>query len=173
MVVGADVPRSWILADFVLREMVIALAQVNSAVDEHHRLRLRVAVAHGEIVLDPPHVAGAAVIQATRLRDASALRDAMSDCPEADLGVIVSDALHHEVVLPGDRGLDLVSFTPVQVSEKTFDGRGWLLLPNNPAPAAPRPDHVQRPDRGPSVGNFFYRDVDARRANFGIMSGRD
>ncbi len=170
IVVDADVARAWLVADFVLRELVLALAHVNDRADAQHRLRLRVAVAHGEIVLDPPHIGGDAVVRAARLRDAPAVRAAMAEHPGAALAVIVSDALHHDVVVPGERGLDRVPFTPVDVAVKDFAERGWLHLPAVGTARAPVAPPSPPPFSPPSsaVTNTFQAPVDARYANFGV-----
>ncbi|MFD4642714.1 hypothetical protein ACFWN2_35765 [Lentzea sp. NPDC058436] len=142
MVIGAEVSRSWILADFVLREIAIALAEVNRAAAEKYRLRLRMAVDFGEVVVNPPHVQGDAVVGAARLRDARPLRDAMSGSPDARLGVIISDRFYREVVVHGERGLDVGDFQAVEVKVKTFAERGWVVLPGaatRPLPSTPTP----------------------------------
>ncbi|WP_051580612.1 hypothetical protein [Pseudonocardia acaciae] len=129
MVVDKNVAISWIISDFVLRELVIALGEANRRVKESYRLRVRVAIDHGETVLHEPHVAGDAVICAARLRDAPPLREAMKDRTEADLGLIVSDRIYNDVVVHGERGLMTTPFEAVQVSVKDFTDQGWIHLP--------------------------------------------
>src|ERR1044072_6235118 len=64
MVVELTVPCSWLVADFLLRELRLALADVNRSVTEDHRLRVRVAVDCGETLLDETNVSGSAVVRA-------------------------------------------------------------------------------------------------------------
>lgn len=125
----AAIPRAWITADLVLREMTIALGELNRSIVEEDRLRLRAAIDHGELVVGPPPVlAGDAVARAARLLDADPLRTAMRERPAAPLGLIVSDRFFHEVVANRERDLDPDEFTRVGVSVKDFDEPGWIRL---------------------------------------------
>jgi hypothetical protein len=125
----AAIPRAWITADLVLRELTIALGELNRSIVEEDRLRLRAAMDHGELVVGPPpHLAGDAVARAARLLDAEPLRAAMRDRPAAPLGLIVSDRFFHEVVVGRERDLDPDEFTRVGVSVKDFDEPGWVRL---------------------------------------------
>lgn len=175
MVVNADVPRSWIIADFILREIVIALADVNRAAAEESTLRLRMAVDFGEIVLNPPHVGGDAVVCAARLRDAPALREAMSGNQEAHLGLIVSDRCHAEVIKHGERGLTPGLFQATEVKVKTFSERGWIHLPGLTTTAA-QPQPTSTPHTAPvmraDVINKFEETVNATGAVFGVVHDR-
>lgn len=137
IVIDAAVSRAWVLADFVLREVVLALGEVNQTAGEEYRLRLRMAVDFGEVASDPPHVQGDAVVGAARLRDAKALREAMSGSPQAQLGLIVSDRFHREVVVHGERGLDADVFYPVDVDVKTYSERGWVYLAGTASKSTP------------------------------------
>lgn len=178
IVVNADVSRSWILADFVLREIVLALADVNRTAGEDYQLRLRIAVDFGEVVLDPPHVQGDAVVGAARLRDAQGLRAAMSSRQEAQLGLIVSDRFYREVVVHGERGLDTDGFEAVDVQVKTFSERGWVHLPGTgiverPAPAAaPSPSTSDDLEVRAEVFNKFEDRVYAPHGVFGVVRDR-
>ncbi|GAB2853499.1 hypothetical protein [Lentzea nigeriaca] len=177
IVVSADVSRSWILADFILREVAIALTDVNRAASEQYQLRLRMAVDFGEVVLDPPHVQGDAVVGAARLRDAPALREAMSGSPEAQLGLIISDRYYREVVLHGERGLDADEFQEVEVKVKTYSERGWVRLPGlaaaKPVSAAPvRESTSDGPVIHTEVLNKFEERVYAPHGVFGVVRDR-
>jgi len=177
-VVNAEISRSWILSDFIMREVFLALADANRAANENYQLRLRIAVDFGEVVLDPPHVQGDAVVRAARLRDAPALREAMSASPEADLGLIVSDRVYREVVSHGERGLDPAAFRAADVKVKAFSERGWIHLPGVVAPAgskpvaSPTPSTTNRPVIRADVVNKFEERVDARHAVFGVAHDR-
>jgi hypothetical protein len=177
-VINADVSRSWVLSDFVLREVFLALADVNRAANEEYRLRLRMAVDFGEVVLDPPHVEGDAVVRAARLRDAPALREAMSTNRGASLGLIISDRFYGEVVSHGERGLDPAAFQAAEVTVKDFSERGWVHLPGVVAQPVPPPatsPTASTPDRPvirAEVVNKFEERVDARHAVFGVVHDR-
>ncbi|MEV0679887.1 hypothetical protein AB0I60_25510 [Actinosynnema sp. NPDC050436] len=145
LVVEACVAKAWVLADFVLREVPIALGEVNRAANPAHRLRLRVAVDHGETVMDVPHVGGDPVVVTARLVDAPRFRQALVDAPAQDLGLIVSDRFYNEVVRRGERGLDRVGFRPIHVPAKDFRRLGWLWVPPGGEPPA-RPGRGVKPE---------------------------
>jgi class 3 adenylate cyclase len=169
----AAVPRAWVAADLVLRELTIALDNVNRSVIEEDRLRLRVAIDHGEVVVGPPHVAGDPVRRAARLRDAPELRELQRSCPLANLGLIVSDRFFREVIDNRERGLNPEEFRKVTVAVKDFTEDAWVhlepaVVPAQPvvAPAEPRHERIAE------VVNTFTGQVDARHANFGV-NGRN
>ncbi|MGK3206593.1 hypothetical protein [Amycolatopsis sp. MEPSY49] len=164
LVFAPDVPKARIVADFAQRELALALALVNDAAAPRYRLRLRVAIGHGEIVLHPPHVSGNAVLEAARLRDAPALRAAMDDHPGADLGLIVTDAVFRDVVERGERGLDAGGFREVPVRVKNFTGTGWIHVPAGRAAAAPEPPG------GPGAEVVYHvGTLNARDSVFGVV----
>ncbi|WP_433268233.1 hypothetical protein ACQPZF_03725 [Actinosynnema sp. CS-041913] len=135
LVIDAGIAKAWIAADFVLREIPIALGDVNRAVNAEHRLRLRIAIDHGETVMDVPHVGGDPVVATARLVDAPRFRQALADAPERDLGLIVSDRFYSEVVRRGERGLDRIEFRPIHVPGKDFRRLGWIWVPPGEEPA--------------------------------------
>ncbi|MBW4719098.1 hypothetical protein [Saccharothrix obliqua] len=129
LVVEAGVAKAWVVADFVLREVLIAVGEENRVANPEHRLRLRVAIDHGEIVVEGQHVGGDPVVATARLVDAPRLRESLADAPDQDLGLIVSDRFHGEVVRRGERGLDQVAFQPVDVPVSGSRLMGWLWVP--------------------------------------------
>lgn len=145
LVVESCVAKAWVLADFVLREVPIALGEANRLANPEHRLRLRVAVDHGETVMEEPHVGGDPVVATARLVDAPRFRQALADAPAQDLGLIVSDRFYNEVVRRGERGLDRVGFRPIHVPAKDFRRLGWLWVPPGGAPTA-RPRRRVKPE---------------------------
>ncbi|WP_158842485.1 hypothetical protein [Saccharothrix deserti] len=141
LLVGAAVAKAWLLADFVLRETAIALGEVNKPVNEDHRLRVRMALDHGETVVNPPNIGGRAVATTARLIDAPAFRQAVAAAPGQDFGLIVSDRFHSDVVVDGERGLGRLEFRPIEVEVKDFRQTGWVYVP---ADEVPRRDAVPR-----------------------------
>ncbi|WP_285751580.1 hypothetical protein [Lentzea sp. NBRC 105346] len=174
IVAEAAVASSRLIADFILREVLVALEDENRSRAAGYRLRLRMAVAAGEVVLDPPHVAGDAVVLAARLRDSQALRDAMSAAPQRNLGLIVSDRVYQDVVSHGERGLGAKRFDPVPVSVKPFRGQGWIHVPEGEPAPPPAPAPADPPEPGnTTVHNTFHAEVHANHAVFGVVqSGR-
>ncbi|GGP88174.1 hypothetical protein [Saccharothrix coeruleofusca] len=129
LVFGANIPKAWVTADIVLRELDLALSEVNKPYNDAHRLRVRIAVDDGATVIDPPHISGSPVTTTARLIDAEPFRRAVLDAPEEDFGLIVSDRFHAEVVLGGERGLDRIAFRPVEVDVKGFQQTAWVYVP--------------------------------------------
>lgn len=124
LVAPAVVPKAWIAADFV-RDVEIALRRVNEHTNEPSRLRVRMAIAHSEIEVEGPHIRGAAVRIAARLRDSEALRDQVS-ATDDDLALIVSDTFFHEVIEERERDLDPAVFHEVVVTANDGLVRGWI-----------------------------------------------
>ncbi|MGW4420488.1 hypothetical protein [Streptosporangium sp. NPDC004631] len=117
----------------VLGPFVTALAQGVEAVNRgRFRTRLRLAVHGGHI-----HVDGAAgspgghAVQSGRLVGADPLRAAMSACPEADLGVIVSDRIFEDFVGQGYGGPSPEDFRHVHVKAKSQEYRAYVHLPGH------------------------------------------
>jgi hypothetical protein len=129
VLIGPDVPKAWLLADFVLRELVIALHDANRGTDDMHRLRVRCALGHGETVVNAPHLGGIAVLDTARLVDAQPLRDLVESDPRHDLCLIISDRFYRDIVTTSQRGLDRGLFKEVHLNVKDFQGIGWLFLP--------------------------------------------
>jgi hypothetical protein len=164
MALPAAIPRAWIAADLVLRELTIALGDLNRSVVDGDRLRLRVAIDHGELVVGPrPHLAGDAVARAARLLDGEPLRLAMRQRPEAPLGLIVSDRFFHEVIVNRERDLDPDEFTRVTVSVKDFEEAGWIRLTRSNRGSVP----VLRTERVAEVINRIDNLVNGRVSGFG------
>ena len=130
VLIGPEVPKAWLLADFLLREFTIALHDVNRRADDKHRLQVRCALDHGETTLNAPHLGGPAVLATARLIDAEPLRTFIERNPAHDLALIISERFHQDVVTSGERGLDRVVFDRVQVEVKDFRQVGWLFRPD-------------------------------------------
>lgn len=130
LLIGPEVPKAWLLADFVLRELAIAVHDVNRRADAAHRLQLRAALDHGETTVNAPHLGGPAVLATARLVDAEPLRDFVDRHPAHDLALIISDRFHQDVVTSGVRGLDRLVFDRVEVEVKDFRQPGWLFNPD-------------------------------------------
>ncbi|MFG2089815.1 hypothetical protein [Spirillospora sp. NPDC048824] len=134
-VLPADAPEPIVIADLV-RELTNQLARVNHAADPALRLRLRVAIHSGIVHFGHNGLPGPAAIETCRLLEARPLKEALS-ASTADLALIVSDRLFHDIVEAGYRGLRAADFTSVEVAVKEFAGTGHVRLLGGPgAPAA-------------------------------------
>jgi tetratricopeptide (TPR) repeat protein len=130
--VSASSPKASVVADFVLRELRLSVAKVNRPLNEAHRLRLRVAVDHGEALVHPDHIGGDPVIAAARLLDARQLRASVAASTD-DIALIVSDRMFRDVISQRERGLDPDEYRAVKVSVKNFRERGWIHVPGRAA----------------------------------------
>lgn len=127
----------------VISGLVRGLAEAMLAINaEPPRLRLRVALAQGVVQSAATGYVGKAIVDACRLVDSSALREALADAPERDIAVAFTDDLFRDVVIHGFGGLVGSDFRQVDVVEerKGFAIAAWVsrpdLVPTSP-PSAP------------------------------------
>ncbi len=125
IVIPPAVPKSWVAGDLV-ELLGQALRRRNRHLNDYGRLRLRVAIDHGDVVLRPPHFGGAAIARSTWLCEADELKSALAAEPDEDQLLIVSDAFYADVVTEGDRALDPQSFRQVVVPAGGGLEIGWL-----------------------------------------------
>jgi len=125
IVIPPAVPKSWVAADLV-GLLGQALRRRNRHLNDYGRLRLRVAIDHGDVVLRPPHFGGAAIARSAWLCEADELKSALAADPDSDQLLIVSDEFYAEVVTEGDRDLDPQAFRQVVVSAGGGLEVGWL-----------------------------------------------
>ncbi|MFD5829282.1 hypothetical protein [Lentzea sp. NPDC060358] len=157
------IPKSVIAADFV-RELRTALHNFNVVMNETGRLRMRLAIDHGDVIRHGEFINGTAVVRAARLCDSEAVRDALRRNDNVDLAVVLTEAFYDDAVVEGDRGLNPGEFTFVHDRVKDREVTGYLWLPGRPGKGggggAPRSG--PRPIPGPPSGNGTYvRDVRA------------
>ncbi|MGK5557812.1 hypothetical protein ACSNOI_40035 [Actinomadura kijaniata] len=175
-VLPADAPEPVVVADFV-RELANRLARVNHSPDPAERLRLRVAIHSGMVHFGRNGLPGPAAVDACRLLDAPALKAALRD-GDADLALILSDGLFHDVVSPGYRGLRAVDFTRVEVTVKEFTGVGHMRLLGGPGtrrgPARENSPAAARPSAEPGgTGHGTHLSIGAWSSGAGDAIGRD
>jgi hypothetical protein len=129
--VPPNVPKGRLAADFI-RELLIAVNQVNVPRRDEDRVRLRVALHFGDAYVDGTGYAGPAVIEACRLLDSKPLRLALDAVPEANLVLGLSDRVYQDVVR--QRDLHPRDFQAATVEHKTFAGRIWVKVPGGAGP---------------------------------------
>jgi hypothetical protein len=93
-----DQPAIRALGPFV-NELDAALRAHRMRANDAARLRLRVVAHHGLAYFDGGVWAGDALVLAARLLDAEPLRQALKDNPDANLALIVSEAIHKDVIV--------------------------------------------------------------------------
>jgi hypothetical protein len=161
VLVRPEVPKPRLVDDLV-REFGTALRRFNRCRLPSERMRLRIALHAGEVHLDGTGFGGEAVITVMRLIEADALRTALKKAPN-DIAVIVSEQLHHDVVLQCYRSTDPAEYWRVDVAHKTFRQAAWIRVPGGPAgrpaddvaadaPAQPGSGRHDRPGRPPTTG---------------------
>ncbi|SNQ46104.1 conserved hypothetical protein [Frankia canadensis] len=130
--IDGSVAKAILASDFV-RELRIAQKAFNRYRPADSRLRLRMSLHQGEIVSKADGAAGDAVVVTTRLIDAPAVRQFLTDYPEADLVLAMSPAFFASTAAERLRDLDPEQFTeiPVSVSDK-YEGVAWVTLPGHP-----------------------------------------
>jgi hypothetical protein len=109
----------------------IALAHVNSDLNEHARLRLRVALHRGHIAPGANGWVGESSIAIHRILDSEAVRTALVTNTSADFALIVPEVLYREVVCQRYEQLDPDEFVHVEVKSpaKGFTAEAWVYLP--------------------------------------------
>lgn len=116
------------------------------------RIRVRLAVHEGPIRLDGANgYPGDHAVQPARLVDARPLRDALAACPEACLGVIVSDRVFADYVGQRPNSPRRDQFRRVDVKEKKQRYVGYIHIPGHNvhaldlSPAEPVQPDVKHP----------------------------
>ena len=119
--VGADSSR-------MLPAMISAMSERLRRDNRRHtdRMRLRMAVGTGLLGHGPLGFTGDLVVDVHRLVNSDVLRRGIDDNPGSDLALLVSHALHDEVIRPGY--VDRDEFVRVDVTSKEFAAVGWLWL---------------------------------------------
>ncbi|ONH29461.1 TIR domain-containing protein [Pseudofrankia asymbiotica] len=130
MVASSEVPKAVIGIRFV-DELRRGLRSFNRTRNDLGRIRLRLALHHGDVIEDGTGWAGNAVIVACRLVDAPPIKKALDDHP-ADVALIVSSAFYDDVVDLELLGVDPAEYREVAVDVPKFSGKAWLTLPGRP-----------------------------------------
>lgn len=110
------------------------LAQINTMVPPPHRLRLRMAVHHGDYVRDEHGVISPALNLLFRLLNAPVLKARFE---QGDLALIVSEDVYQRVVTWGMGLIDRRDFQPLLVDNKETCCVAWAMLPPQLAEAPP------------------------------------
>lgn len=109
-----------------------SLGEVNGGRGRGRRLRVRMAMHHGTLVLGPQASfgpAGDAPVVASRLLDARPLRRLLDQRPDRDLALAVSDLVYRDVVSTGFCALPPHCFRPIRTTVKKAVYHGWVFHP--------------------------------------------
>jgi hypothetical protein len=115
------------------------LTQDNKSVSGNERLRLRLALHRGEVLIDAHGFVGSALVEASRLSNATVLRERLAATND-DLVLTISDDLWKQLLQPGHWQFDPGRFDPVSVSVHGVSIRAWVLGHDDrsrPTPASP------------------------------------
>ncbi|WP_283136992.1 tetratricopeptide repeat protein [Rhizohabitans arisaemae] len=141
----ANLDDSVVIADLV-REIVIALRQTNQHLSESARIRLRLSFASGLILPGATGFAGNAVIEAARLLNSAPAREAVELYPSADLVLIVSNYLYHDVIAHDFRDLRSDDFWQAEFHHRDRRFEPWLWVSDRSGgPGSPPPKQVEEP----------------------------
>ncbi|MGH8905547.1 MAG: hypothetical protein ACRD0K_03285 [Egibacteraceae bacterium] len=141
------VPKAQLVHDYI-RELVNELNFYNRWRNEDGRLRVRVALHHGEARREQGNFPGKAPITVCRLLDSEPLKNALRTTPQAHLALILSDRMFEDTVSERERGLDPADYTRVEIKQEKWKGIGWVTSPGfAPPPLAA----LTTQDSGPSV----------------------
>lgn len=121
-VLPADADAAWVVAHFT-EQLAQALAGLRRAGTP---LRMRVAMHCGPLTAGAFGLVGDAPIVTCRLLDAKVARDALAASADEDLVLVISQALHDDVVLTRFHGLDRTRFRPVRFRVKSQVYGGYV-----------------------------------------------
>jgi hypothetical protein len=116
----------------LIHNLQAALCHENRMLSGAARIRLRMALTEGIIVPGPAGPGGKAVIECFRLLDSPPVRHALDEYLHADLAIVVSDGLYHDVIEQGFRGLQPSRFqrADCSVPGKGFRAQAWIYVPD-------------------------------------------
>ncbi|MEU8759988.1 hypothetical protein [Streptomyces sp. NPDC048659] len=97
-------------------------------------LRMRVGMNAGLVLDDGRGLVGRAVDLACRLCDSARAKQIMTDAPDVDLLIVVSDWLYRNVVVEGGRYVEPAHYRRAPVVAKETDEDAWFHVPRRPSP---------------------------------------
>ncbi|MGW0433071.1 hypothetical protein ACWDV4_11095 [Micromonospora sp. NPDC003197] len=118
----------------IIAELVPAMDRVlrdhNRQAADHARIRMRVALHQGLVTPAENGFAGKAVVTAARLVNAEPVRKALASFPDAGVALIVSAAIHRDVVSQSYSGIRRDRFRRVRAEVKSFAEEAWVFVPD-------------------------------------------
>jgi hypothetical protein len=130
MVLPAGLDESVVIPGLV-HGLRVALAETNADLNEHARLRLRVALHRGHLGWGENGWIGDSAIAVHRLLDSPPVRAALVNHPDVDFALIVPDTLYRDVIAHRYGLLLPEAFEAVDVRilAKRFAERAWVYVP--------------------------------------------
>jgi hypothetical protein len=133
LIIPPDLMPATRVVDAFVSGLAAGLREHRRHVSELARIRMRVCFDLGVVQEHRRSWTGEPLVRAARLIEAKQLRETLTARPDADLAVVVSDAMY-EIVRHRMGHLPPERFRAIRVRVKEFYGRAWLLAP--PAAAA-------------------------------------
>lgn len=150
------------VVDAVIPRLGASLADRNRQAAGDERLRLRVALHRGEVLIDPHGFVGAALVEASRLSNTAALRQQL-DATAADMGMIVSDLVWRQL-LESHQPPDPGGYRPVAFSTHGVATRAWVQVPDHPSRTGAVPAAGFRPATAPVYRSILAVDIQGSTA---------
>lgn len=121
----------------------------NRSLVREARVRLRVAVHEGLVHLDGANgYPGEAIVTTCRLVDAPPLKQALRSFPHANVALIVSERVYHDIVLHyPDLRPERFQQVSVRLPDKGFEAEAWIFVPDEDLTAATRSSSTVAPLR--------------------------
>ncbi|MFI6369542.1 hypothetical protein [Streptomyces sp. NPDC050546] len=133
----------------LLRVLALALRRDNLGRTEPERLRVRTAAAVGIVHRSALGFAGNGVVEACRLVEAGALKEAFRAAPWAEVSFTVGEELYRDLVRHGYDGLPPDRFQPLTPVVDGRPFRAWLGLFGPGGELSPGPDRPAAHSRPP------------------------
>ncbi|WP_229399650.1 hypothetical protein [Micromonospora okii] len=128
IVVPSVVSKEEIIGEFPPR-VDRELRRSNAGLLPEAQLRIRMAVTHGDVVVEEDDLMGGpALVEAARIRDIAPLRRAMAAAPEAFLGLVLADHVYRTSVRDGDPALLPRAYRRVVAADKDYLEPAWIRL---------------------------------------------
>ena len=119
------------VVEVVIGRLRPSLAGLNRRAPGRERLRLRVALHRGEVLIDPHGFVGGALVEASRLSNAAALREQL-DATAADLVLVVSDQVWKQLTGSRNDPPEPGVYQPISLSTHDATTRAWMRVPGHP-----------------------------------------
>jgi hypothetical protein len=139
------VPKTAVLGVFI-PALETELRHHNSGASTAARIRLRIAVHHGDVIPDDGGYSGEPLNHAFRLIDNDVIRQALAASSQNSVTAVSAD-FFEKIIRPGYGSLDPENFSPVSIQVKELSTTAWINQPLQESMAscvasggAPRPE---------------------------------
>jgi len=126
LIIPPHVPTSSTV-DRILDNLATLLCRYNSTAAPATRIQMRIALHVGPVVSDAHGVDGLAIVHASRLLDASALRRQLAETG-ADLGFITSPFVYDTIIQPNPGPVDPAAYQQLKCRVKKQAFNAWIYL---------------------------------------------